>query len=105
MLQLAGFRKAWSWCARTKHSLSTALTDLHSLLSRSQTVEPGITVPPLAHFPKAFHNMTVRIEDEVLVRKDDCVVLSVDAPKELVDVEACCQGFLDGVRGDKVQQQ
>ncbi|BGP23779.1 aminopeptidase [Rhodotorula toruloides] len=65
------------------------------------TVEPGITVPPVAHFPKHFHNLTVRIEDEVLVRKEDCVVLSVDAPKELVDVEACCQGFLEGVREEK----
>ncbi|GAA5869896.1 hypothetical protein JCM3774_000523 [Rhodotorula dairenensis] len=62
------------------------------------TIEPGLYVPPLPHFPKGFHNQVVRIEDEVLVREDDCVVLSVDAPKEVVDVEARCQGLLDGVR-------
>lgn len=49
----------------------------------------------------------MRIEDEVLVRDDDQVVLSVNAPKELADVEACCQGLLDGVAGrvDPWEQQ
>ncbi|GJN89735.1 hypothetical protein Rhopal_002724-T1 [Rhodotorula paludigena] len=71
------------------------------------TIEPGIYVPPLAHFPKGFHNLVVRIEDEVLVRDDDQVVLSINAPKELADVEACCQGLLDGVAGreDPWEQQ
>ncbi|KAN0097864.1 Peptidase M24, structural domain containing protein [Tylopilus felleus] len=58
------------------------------------TVEPGIYVPPLPQFPKAFHNMGIRIEDEVLVGKDHPVVLSVSAPKEIVDVEGACQGQL-----------
>lgn len=57
------------------------------------TIEPGVYVPPDDRFPKAFHNMAVRIEDEVLVRQDDCVVLSVDAPKEVADVEATCQNL------------
>lgn len=63
------------------------------------TIEPGIYVPPDPAFPKHFHNLGVRVEDEVLVREDDYVVLSVDAPKEVVDVEAACQGFLDAVKG------
>ncbi|KAH0839539.1 peptidase M24 [Lanmaoa asiatica] len=58
------------------------------------TVEPGIYVPPVPQFPKAFHNMGIRIEDEVLVGKDHPVVLSVAAPKEIVDVEGACQGQL-----------
>ncbi|KAK4056602.1 aminopeptidase [Microbotryomycetes sp. JL221] len=62
------------------------------------TIEPGIFVPPLAHFPKAFHNMSVRVEDEVLIGQDTNIILSVDAPKEVVDVEACCQGLLERVR-------
>jgi hypothetical protein len=69
-----------------------------NLFASIQTIEPGLYVPPLPHFPKGFHNQVVRIEDEVLVREDDCVVLSVDAPKEVVDVEARCQGLLDGAR-------
>ena len=78
----------------------TALSPDYSLTFScpAQTIEPGLYVPPLPHFPKGFHNQVVRIEDEVLVREDDYVVLSVDAPKEVVDVEARCQGLLDGVR-------
>ncbi|GAA5889606.1 hypothetical protein JCM8208_001071 [Rhodotorula glutinis] len=81
--------------------------DLHDTMTFSRnekiqegmviTIEPGVYVPPLAHFPKGFHNLVVRIEDEVLVGADDQTVLSVNAPKELVDVEACCQGLLEGV--------
>lgn len=72
--------------------------DLPSLFPRFQTIEPGLYVPPLPHFPKEFHNQTVRIEDEVLVREDDSVILSVNAPKEVADVEARCQGLLDSVQ-------
>ncbi|KAF5322673.1 hypothetical protein D9619_001139 [Psilocybe cf. subviscida] len=46
------------------------------------TIEPGIYVPPTANFPKHFHNIGIRIEDEVLVGEEDPTVLSVSAPKE-----------------------
>lgn len=29
------------------------------------------------------------------MRQDDYVILSVNAPKEVVDVEACCQGLFE----------
>ncbi|KAF9004696.1 peptidase M24 [Cyathus striatus] len=58
------------------------------------TIEPGIYVPPTPNFPIHFHNMGIRIEDEVLVGKDHPVVLSVSAPKEISDVEGACQGLL-----------
>jgi intermediate cleaving peptidase 55 len=77
--------------------LLAVLQDLTHLTRRLQTVEPGIFVPPHASFPKGFHNLNVRVEDEVLVREDDYVLLSV-APKEVVDIEAACQGLFDGVK-------
>jgi intermediate cleaving peptidase 55 len=43
----------------------------------------GIYVPPSPLFPKHFHNLGIRIEDEVVIGKDDPVVLSVSAPKEV----------------------
>ncbi|KAH7912445.1 peptidase M24 [Hygrophoropsis aurantiaca] len=58
------------------------------------TVEPGIYVPPTANFPKHFHNMGIRIEDEVLIGPKHPVILSVSAPKEVVDIEGACQGVL-----------
>jgi len=58
------------------------------------TIEPGIYVPPTHNFPRHFHDMGIRIEDEVLVGKDRPTVLTVNAPKEIVDVEGACQGLL-----------
>jgi len=59
------------------------------------TVEPGVYVPPDFAYPKHFHNIGIRIEDEVLVHQDHTEVLTVDAPREILDVEGACQGWLD----------
>ncbi len=53
------------------------------------TVEPGIYISsdiPGVH--KRWHNIGVRIEDDVLVTKKGCDVLSKDIPKEVADIEA-----------------
>nr|GAT46177.1 methionine aminopeptidase [Mycena chlorophos] len=55
------------------------------------TVEPGIYVPPTPQFPKHFHDIGIRIEDEVLVGEEAPEVLSSAAPKEIEAVEAACQ--------------
>ncbi|KAE8232956.1 hypothetical protein CF326_g2010 [Tilletia indica] len=58
------------------------------------TVEPGLYVAEGdARFPKEFWGLGIRVEDDVLVQATSQVVLSVNAPKEVVDVEACCQGL------------
>jgi len=59
------------------------------------TVEPGVYVPPDPAFPTEFHNMGVRIEDEVLILPKHAMVLSINAPKEVADVEGACQGVLE----------
>jgi len=38
--------------------------------------------------------MGIRIEDEVLVGKEHATLLTVNAPKEIADVEGACQGLL-----------
>ncbi|KAG9012268.1 hypothetical protein FRB94_006298 [Tulasnella sp. JGI-2019a] len=58
------------------------------------TIEPGLYVPPDSAFPKAFHNIGIRLEDEVLVKKDHFIRLSANAPLEIEDVEGTCQGLL-----------
>ncbi|KAI0829267.1 peptidase M24, structural domain-containing protein [Trametes gibbosa] len=58
------------------------------------TIEPGVYVPPSPEFPKAFHNIGIRIEDEVLVGRDHPIILSASAPKEIADIEGSCQGLL-----------
>jgi intermediate cleaving peptidase 55 len=52
-------------------------------------------------FPKHFQGLAIRIEDELVVRQDDYVLLSANAPREIVDVEACCQRLLDAARPDR----
>ncbi|KAF4600522.1 hypothetical protein EYR38_005151 [Pleurotus pulmonarius] len=60
------------------------------------TIEPGIYVPPLPMFPSHFHDIVSvnTQQDEVLVGTEHPVVLSVNAPKEVADVEGACQGLL-----------
>ncbi|KZP15097.1 peptidase M24 [Athelia psychrophila] len=58
------------------------------------TIEPGIYVPPTPNFPSHFHDMGIRIEDDVLIGKNHATILSVNAPKEIADVEGACQGLL-----------
>jgi intermediate cleaving peptidase 55 len=50
------------------------------------TIEPGIYVPPAPQFPKQYHNLGIRIEDEVLVGPNDPVVLTASAPKEVCTI-------------------
>lgn len=58
------------------------------------TIEPGVYVPPDPMFPKAFHNMGIRLEDDILVKRDHAVRLTANAPLEIADVEGTCQGLL-----------
>ncbi|KIV81040.1 hypothetical protein PV11_08493 [Exophiala sideris] len=52
------------------------------------TIEPGIYVPDDERWPKHFRNMGIRIEDSVCVQEDSPYVLTTEAVKEIVDIEA-----------------
>ena len=51
------------------------------------TVEPGFYIRPADDIPEAFHNMGIRIEDDVVVTHDSCQVLTTAAPKTVADIE------------------
>ena len=51
------------------------------------TVEPGIYIAPAADIDPRWWNIGVRIEDDVLIRGDDPVVLSAGAPKDPDEIE------------------
>jgi Xaa-Pro aminopeptidase len=51
------------------------------------TVEPGCYIRPASNVPKAFWNIGVRIEDDVLVTAKGREVLTADCPKRVKDVE------------------
>ena len=53
------------------------------------TVEPGLYIPAGSKgVAKKWWNIGVRIEDDVLVTRDGCDVLSKDAPKTVKDIES-----------------
>jgi Xaa-Pro aminopeptidase len=54
------------------------------------TVEPGIYIAPADDIPKHFHNIGIRIEDDVLVTAKGSEVLSFEAPKAIDAIESCC---------------
>lgn len=52
------------------------------------TVEPGLYIRDPAHVAKKWHFTGIRIEDDVLVTRDGCEVLTDGVPKEIDQIEA-----------------
>ena len=51
------------------------------------TIEPGCYIQPSQDTPKEFWGIGVRIEDDVLINKNNPEVLTKKAPKEIADLE------------------
>ena len=51
------------------------------------TIEPGCYIHPTDDVPAAFHNIGVRIEDDVLVTADGGEILTADTPKTIAAIE------------------
>ncbi|GAB4302282.1 MAG: Xaa-Pro aminopeptidase [Methylophaga sp.] len=51
------------------------------------TVEPGLYIRDPEHLDKKWHFTGIRIEDDVLVTKEGCEILTEAAPKEIADIE------------------
>jgi len=57
------------------------------------TIEPGIYIPAgLRGVPKRFHNIGIRIEDDVAVTRRGAEVLTARAPKSVRDIESLMAG-------------
>ena len=56
------------------------------------TVEPGLYFRPADNVPKAFWNIGVRIEDDVLVTPRGREILTAECPKSVADVEVAVRG-------------
>ncbi len=52
------------------------------------TVEPGIYVSPADSVDARWHNIGIRIEDNILIRKEGYENLTENAPKTVADIEA-----------------
>jgi len=56
------------------------------------TVEPGLYIRPAQNVPKAFWNIGIRIEDDVLVTAKGRDILTAECPKTVKEVEATVLG-------------
>lgn len=53
------------------------------------TVEPGLYLGSSRKIPKQYRNIGIRIEDDVVVTKDGCEIITSGVPKTIADIEAC----------------
>ncbi|NNM81193.1 MAG: M24 family metallopeptidase [Burkholderiales bacterium] len=82
---------------RTGHWLGLDVHDVGSYKSGGKwralepgmalTVEPGCYIRPSESVPEAFWNIGIRIEDDVVVTRQGCEILSFDAPKTVKEIE------------------
>ncbi|MYB35225.1 MAG: M24 family metallopeptidase [Gammaproteobacteria bacterium] len=52
------------------------------------TVEPGLYIEPCAEVDEKWHNIGIRIEDDVLVKRGGPEVLTADVPKDVENIQA-----------------
>ena len=69
------------------------------------TVEPGIYIPENSDCDKKWWGIAVRIEDDVLIKKDGFENLSIQAPRKSEDVEkmSARKSFIDELKIDLVK--
>ncbi len=56
------------------------------------TIEPGLYIAAADDIPEAFHNIGIRIEDNVLVTENSCENYTALAPKSVADIEEVMRG-------------
>ena len=56
------------------------------------TVEPGVYIPGDEDIDSQFHNIGIRIEDDVLIQREGNMILTKEVPKTVQDIEAIMAG-------------
>ena len=56
------------------------------------TIEPGLYVRPAANVPEAFWNLGIRIEDDAIVTRGGCELITRGVPVKPDDIEALMRG-------------
>ncbi len=55
------------------------------------TVEPGLYIPDDYDIPEAFRNIGIRIEDNIVIQTNACLVYTDDVPKKVDEIESLMQ--------------
>jgi Xaa-Pro aminopeptidase len=55
------------------------------------TIEPGLYFPVDSNVAAKWRGIGIRIEDDILVTKEGCCVLTQNCPKDIADIELIMQ--------------
>ncbi|ODQ78615.1 hypothetical protein BABINDRAFT_181216 [Babjeviella inositovora NRRL Y-12698] len=115
LLRLAGFEDLTERSTQElyPHSIGHNLgLDLHDIpgfggstkLQKNQviTIEPGVYIPDDDRFPARFRGIGIRIEDDIAVGEDTYTNLTVEAAKEIVDIESIAENGVTTPYEDEV---
>jgi Xaa-Pro aminopeptidase len=83
------------WLGRDVHDVGDYTVAGHSRRLQPGmvvTVEPGLYIRPSSKAPKQFHNIGIRLEDDVVVTKTGHTVITAGAPRSADDIEAWMAG-------------
>lgn len=74
------------------HDPSAFGNEINFLPGMIVTVEPGIYIPEDNDIPEMYRGIGVRIEDDVLITKNNPIVLTSNCPKEVEEIERIMSG-------------
>lgn len=93
-LETKGYRRFFMhgighWLGMDTHDSGTIPRETVELVpGHYLTIEPGIYIMAAEDIPEKYHDIGVRIEDNVVVTTDGCEVLSKGLPKTVEEIEA-----------------
>ena len=83
------------WLGLDVHDVGGRFENEQPILLREgmyTTVEPGLYIAAAEDIPPAFHNIGIRIEDNIIVTANGCENYTSTAPKSIADIEQTMQG-------------
>ncbi len=82
------------WIGLDVHDVGGRFVDGQPILLQENmctTVEPGLYINAAPNVPKHFHDIGIRIEDNIVITADGCRVYTNDVPKDIDAIESLMQ--------------
>ena len=77
------------WLGMDVHDTPSIRTNVPLVNDMVITIEPGLYIGAADDVPSRYHNIGIRIEDDIVVRRDKpALVLTSDVPKSISEIEA-----------------
>lgn len=83
------------WIGLDVHDVGGRFVDAKPIVLQENmctTVEPGLYIPAAPDIPEHFHNLGIRIEDNIVITENGCRAYTHEVPKEINEIEALMCG-------------